>query len=148
MPKLDLTLPEDALSTDARESLPGRMLEAMLRWEGAPDTAFFRSISWVHVHKLPADAMHTGDGVAPPHAVIDVTIPDGALSERRKAGLVEDLTKLVLEATGWGDDAALRVWVVVHEIPDGSWAAAGEIVRFEQLREAAAREREGTEAPA
>jgi phenylpyruvate tautomerase PptA (4-oxalocrotonate tautomerase family) len=148
MPKLDLTIPADVLSDKSRQELPREMGAALLRWEGAPDTAFFRSITWAHLRELPTEAIQTPDGVAEPHAVVDVTVPDGALSERRKAGLVEEMTKLVLEATGWGDDAGMRVWVLVHEIPEGSWGAAGQIVRFEQLREAAKAEREKSEVPA
>jgi phenylpyruvate tautomerase PptA (4-oxalocrotonate tautomerase family) len=148
MPKLDLTIPADVLSDKSRQELPREMGAALLRWEGAPDTAFFRSITWAHLRELPTEAIQTPDGVAEPHAVVDVTVPDGALSERRKAGLVEEVTKLVLEATGWGDDAGMRVWVLVHEIPEGSWGAAGQIVRFEQLREAAKAEREKSEVPA
>jgi phenylpyruvate tautomerase PptA (4-oxalocrotonate tautomerase family) len=148
MPKLDLTIPADVLSDESKEELPREMGAALLRWEGAPDTAFFRSITWAHLRELPAEAIQTPDGVAEPHAVVDVTVPAGALSERRKAGLVEEMTKLVLEATGWGDDGGMRVWVLVHEVPEGSWGAAGQIVRFEQLREAAKAEREKSEAPA
>jgi phenylpyruvate tautomerase PptA (4-oxalocrotonate tautomerase family) len=74
--------------------------------------------------------------------VLDITIPAGALSERRKAGIVEDATKLVLDATGWGPEAGVRVWVLIHEVPDGNWGAAGQVVRFEQLRQAAMAERE------
>jgi phenylpyruvate tautomerase PptA (4-oxalocrotonate tautomerase family) len=145
MPKLDLTIPADVLSDESKEELPRAMGAALLRWEGAPDTVFFRSITWAHLRELPAEAIQTPDGVAEPHAVVDVTVPAGALRERRKAGLVEEMTKLVLEATGWGDDGGMRVWVLVHEIPEGSWGAAGQIVRFEQLREAAKAEREKSE---
>jgi phenylpyruvate tautomerase PptA (4-oxalocrotonate tautomerase family) len=115
---------------------------ALLHWEGAPDTEFFRSITWAHLHELPAEAIQTPDGVAEPHAMLDVTIPEGALSERRKAGIAEDATKLVLDATGWDAEAAVRVWVLIHEVPDGNWAAAGQVVRFAQLRDAAKAERE------
>ena len=142
MPKLDLTFSAGALSDDAKRELPRDLAAAMLRWEGAPDTEFFRSITWTHVRALPAEAIQTPDGVAEPHAVIDITVPSGALSERRKAGLVEDTTKLVLEATGWGPEAGIRVWTLIHEVPDGNWGAAGQVVRFEQLREAAKAERE------
>jgi phenylpyruvate tautomerase PptA (4-oxalocrotonate tautomerase family) len=148
MPKLDLTILADVLSDQSKQELPREMGAALLRWEGAPDTAFFRSITWAHLRELPPKAIQTPDGVAEPHAVVDVTVPAGALSERRKAGLVEEMTKLVLEATGWGDDGGIRVWVLVHEIPEGSWGAAGQIVRFEQLREAAKAEREKSEVPA
>ena len=148
MPKIDLTFSAGALSDEARRELPRELAAAMLRWEGAPDTEFFRSITWTHVHALPAESIQTPDGVAEPHAVVDITVPSGALSERRKAGLVEDITNVVLEATGWGADAGVRVWTLIHEVPDGNWGAAGQVVRFEQLREAAKAEREKAEAPA
>jgi phenylpyruvate tautomerase PptA (4-oxalocrotonate tautomerase family) len=40
------------------------------------------------------------------------------------------------------------VWVLIHEVPEGNWGAAGQIVRFEQLRAAAKAEREKAEAGA
>ncbi len=142
MPKLDLTISADALSDQAQQELAKELGATLLRWEGAPDTEFFRSITWAHVHPLPAESIQTPDGTAEPHAVIDITVPSGALSERRKAGLVEDATKVVLEATGWGPEAGVRVWTLIHEVPDGNWGAAGQIVRFDQLREAAKAERD------
>ena len=142
MPKLDLTIPAESLSAESQQELARQLGATLLHWEGAPDTEFFRSITWTHVHALPAESIQTPDGLAEPHAVVDITVPNGALSERRKAGLVEDVTKVVLEATGWGDDAGIRVWTLIHEVPDGNWGAAGQVVRFDQLREAAKAERE------
>jgi phenylpyruvate tautomerase PptA (4-oxalocrotonate tautomerase family) len=142
MPKLDLTIPADALSEEAQGELARRLGSTLLHWEGAPNTDFFRSITWAHVRALPAESIQTPDGVAEPHAVVEITVPSGALSERRKAGFVEDVTKVVLEATGWGADAGVRVWTLIHEVPDGNWGAGGQVVRFEQLREAAQAERE------
>lgn len=148
MPKLDVTIPAGALSDQAREQLPEKLGATLLHWEGAPDTDFFRSITWTHLVELPPEAIRTPDGEAEPHVVVDVSVPQGALSERRKAGLVEGITDDVLEATGWGDDAALRVWVLINEVPEGNWGAGKQIIRFEQLKEAAKAEREKAEAPA
>jgi len=148
MPKLDLTITEEALSADARAELARELGAALLRAERAPDTEFFRSITWAHVHALPAEAIQTPDGEAEPHAVLDITVPAGALSERRKAELAESANKLVLDATGWDGDAARRVWVIVHEVPDGNWGAGGQIIQFGQLREAAKAEAAKAEAPA
>jgi phenylpyruvate tautomerase PptA (4-oxalocrotonate tautomerase family) len=142
MPKLDLTIPTEVLSEESKSELLRKLGATLLHWEGAPDTEFFRSITWTHLHELPAEAIQTPDGTAEPHAVLDITIPAGALSERRKAGIVEDATKLVLAAAGWGTEAGVRVWVLIHEVPDGNWGAAGQVVRFEQLRQAAMAERE------
>ncbi len=52
-------------------------------------------------------------------------MPQGALSERRKGGLVQDATQTVLSAAGLAPDDALRVWVLVYEQPDGTWGAGG-----------------------
>jgi phenylpyruvate tautomerase PptA (4-oxalocrotonate tautomerase family) len=142
MPKLELTIPAESLSEEARDQLARDLGATLLRWEGAPDTGFFRSITWAHVHALPASSMQTPDGVADPHAVIEISVPDGALSERRKAGLVEETTKLVLAATGWDPEASWRVWILIRDVPDGNWGAGGNIIRFSQLREAARAERE------
>ena len=146
MPRLDLTLPSDILSDETKQQLARDLCAILLRAEGAPDTEFFRSITWAHIHELPAEAIQTPDGVAEPHVVVDVTVPAGALSERRKGVLVQEATKRVLEATGWGPEAGVRVWTLIHEVPEGSWGAAGQIVHFEQLRAAAKaeREKEGT----
>jgi phenylpyruvate tautomerase PptA (4-oxalocrotonate tautomerase family) len=142
MPKLELTIPADSLSDDAQQELARDLGAALLRWEGAPDTEFFRSITWAHVHALQPELMQTPDGVADPHAVIEISVPEGALSERRKAGLVEDTTKLVLEATGWDPEASWRVWTLIRDFPEGNWGAGGQVVHFQQLREAAKAERE------
>ena len=64
MPKLDVTITEGQLSDEARRELPEQLAAALLRWEGAPDTEFFRSIAWAHLHELPAAAIRTPDGEA------------------------------------------------------------------------------------
>jgi phenylpyruvate tautomerase PptA (4-oxalocrotonate tautomerase family) len=142
MPRLDLTITADTLTEERKPELIRELGAALLHWEGAPDTDFFRSITWTHLHELPAEAIQAPDGVAEPHAILDITVPAGALSERRKAGIVEDATKLILDAAGWGAEAGVRVWVLIHDVPDGNWGAAGQVVRFEQLRDAAKAERE------
>ena len=142
MPKLELTIPVDSLSEEAQAELARDLGAALLRAEGAPNTDFFRSITWAHVHALPASSMQTPDGTADPHAVIEISVPDGALSERRKAGLVEETTRLVLEATGWDPAASWRVWTLIRDVPEGNWGAGGQIVHFQELREAAKAESE------
>lgn len=149
MPKVDLTYSAGALSPEAKSELPAKLAATLLKWENAPDTEFFRSISWTHVHELAADATHDANGPdAPAHFVIDVTTPQGALSDRRRAELAKEMTEQVLEAAGLTAEDAIRVWVLMHEVPEGSWGAAGGIVQFEQLREAAKAERASAPTPA
>jgi len=149
VPLIDLTMPAGTLDAERRGALVQRLGETLLRWEGAPDTDFFKSIMWVHVHELGGEAINAaGVPVSEPHFRLDVTVPEGALSDRRKEGAVSELTQAVLEAAELDDSAAIRVWVLIHEVPDGNWGGAGQVVRFAQLREMAQREREQDAVPA
>jgi hypothetical protein len=32
-----------------------------------------------------------------------------------------------------GDEAAFRVWVFIHEVPDGHWGGAGRVFRLRDI---------------
>lgn len=132
MPMIRLTAPAGALTDQGRESVQRDLAAVLLRWEGAPDTAFFRAQAWSYLVELPPGAQSTAEDEAP-RFLVEVTVPQGALSERRRAGLVEEVTKTVLSAAGLAAEEALRVWVLVHEQPDGTWGAGGGVVRHADL---------------
>ncbi len=147
MPMIDLTYPEGALPAVQRQALVEELTTVLLRAERAPDTDFFRSVTWVYVHELPADTvMAAGRPVSEPTFRVEVRVPEGALSQRRKQELVAEATRAVLEAAGLEEAEAMRVWVLIAEVPEGNWGAAGNVVAFEQLRAAAAQQRETAEA--
>jgi phenylpyruvate tautomerase PptA (4-oxalocrotonate tautomerase family) len=149
VPLIDLTMPAGTLDAEVRQDLVRTLGSTLLRWEGAPETEFFQSIMWVHVHELPGEAINAaGVPVVEPHFRLDVTVPEGALSDRRKEGAVKELTEAVLQAAELDDSAAIRVWVLIHEVPEGNWGGAGQVVRFAQLTELAGQERERAAAPA
>lgn len=141
MPMIQLFAPAGALTPAGRETIQKTLATALLRWEGAPDTAFFRALAWTYLHELPAGAQATAED-GEPRFRVEVTVPHGALSERRKAGLVAAATTAVLDAAGLTADDGLRVWVLIHEQPDGTWGAGGEIVRFADLVKLAADQKE------
>jgi phenylpyruvate tautomerase PptA (4-oxalocrotonate tautomerase family) len=150
MPMIEVTAPTGAIASESREELLDELAGRLLHWEGAPDTEFFREISWVYFNELPADGLYVGGrpGGAP-RVRVEITTPEGALSQRRRAGLVADVHSAVARAMGvTAEEAGLRVWVLCREIAEGSWGAAGAIVEFSKLREAAQAQREGREAPA
>ncbi|MFE5912277.1 4-oxalocrotonate tautomerase family protein [Streptomyces wedmorensis] len=132
MPMIRLTVPTGALTDQGRATIQRDLAAVLLRWEGAPDTAFFRAQAWSYLTELPAGAQKTAEDDAP-RFLVEVTVPQGALSERRKAGLVEEATASVLSAAGLSPDQALRVWVLVHEQPEGTWGAGGSVVRHADL---------------
>ncbi|GAA3831106.1 4-oxalocrotonate tautomerase family protein [Streptomyces phyllanthi] len=132
MPMIRLTVPSGSLTEEGRKGIQRELATMLLRWEGAPDTALFRSLAWSYLIELPEGAQSTIEDDAP-RFLVEVTVPQGALSERRKAGVVQDMTKAVLDAAGLSQDDALRVWVLVHEQPDGTWGAGGSVMRYADL---------------
>lgn len=141
MPMIELTVPAGTLTPEGRESVQRELAAVLLRWEGAPDTEFFRAQAWSYLHELPAGAQVTAEDDAPRFRV-DVTVPQGAVSDRRKAGLVKDATETVLRAAGLTEADALRVWVLIHEQAEGTWGAGGGIVRYAELVALAQQSRE------
>jgi phenylpyruvate tautomerase PptA (4-oxalocrotonate tautomerase family) len=150
MPMIEVTAPAGAIAPDARVELLDELAGTLLQWEGAPDTEFFREITWVYFNELPADGLYVGGRPGgSPRVRVDITTPEGAFSQRRRAGLVADVHAAVARAMGvTPEEAGLRVWVLCREIAEGSWGAGGAIVEFEKLREASKAERERAEAGA
>ena len=147
MPLIDLTYPQGTFTPDQRQELADELTTILLRAERAPDTEFFRSVTWINVHELPEGTVLTaGRPVEEPIFRVDVTTPEGALSDRRRQEAVAAMTTAILGAAGLDEDQALRVFVLCHEVAEGSWGAGGQVIQFAQLRAAAAAEREKAEA--
>jgi phenylpyruvate tautomerase PptA (4-oxalocrotonate tautomerase family) len=148
MPMIDFTFPAGALDAETKAGLVEELATTLLRAERAPDTEFFRSITWVYAHEVPADALFVGGRPGgEPRFRIEVKIPEGALSDRRKAELVAGFNEVVSRAAGLSEEDGLRVWTLINEVTDGNWGAAGQVIRFAQLVEMAKGEREKTDAP-
>ena len=149
MPMLELTYPKGSLTPDAREELLEALATNMLAAEKAPDTEFFRSITWVYANEIDPDAIAVGGRPGgEPRFRVQVTVPEGALSDRRKGILVDSFNQAVLQATGLPESEGLRVWTIINEVTDGNWGAGGQQIRYKELVELAAGEREKEGAPA
>src|SRR5687768_9399654 len=121
MPMLELTYPKGAIAPDARAELLEELATKMLAAEKAPDTEFFRSITWVYANEIDPDSIAVGGRPgAEPRFRIQVTVPEGALSDRRRGILVESFNEAVLRATGLPETEGLRVWTIINEVTDGN----------------------------
>ena len=149
MPMIELTIPAGAIDAEGRAALADELAGKLLAREGAPDTDFFRANTWVYVNEVGEDQLlvggrEGGDG----RFKVEITTPQGALSQRRREGIVADAHAAVSRAAGLSEEEGYRVWVLCREIDEGSWGAGGQVIQFEQLRAAAKAEREKADAPA
>jgi phenylpyruvate tautomerase PptA (4-oxalocrotonate tautomerase family) len=143
MPMIDFTLPQGTFSEEALDSLSDSLMRALLRAERAPEEAATRgSIAWFFVHDLPPARMYGGgrrlDGGRTAFR-LDISVPEGALSPRRKNEFVAEATRLIIEATGGAPDdpaAASRIWVLFREVAEGSWGAGGRVLGIEEIAQA------------
>jgi len=62
--------------------------------------------------------------------LVHVTVPEGSLSDARKQLMVEKVTEATLEAEGLPSNERTRMltWVIINEVKDGNWGAAGGVV--------------------
>jgi 4-oxalocrotonate tautomerase len=65
--------------------------------------------------------------------LINIRVPEGSLSQRKKDRMIELVTDAVVEAEGVGDAVRPITWVIIEEVKDGNWGANGRAVRLEDL---------------
>jgi 4-oxalocrotonate tautomerase len=65
--------------------------------------------------------------------LVNIRVPEGSLSQEKKERMIELVTDAVVEAEGYGDAVRPITWVIIDEVKDGSWGAAGNAVRLEDL---------------
>ncbi|SPE99788.1 hypothetical protein SMA5143A_0497 [Streptomyces sp. MA5143a] len=60
MPMIRLTVPTGALTKEGRATVRRDLGAVLPRWEGAPDTAFFRAQAWSYPHPGAGNAEQAG----------------------------------------------------------------------------------------
>jgi 4-oxalocrotonate tautomerase len=78
--------------------------------------------------------------------LVNIRVPEGSLSQEKKERMIELVTDAVVEAEGLGDAVRPITWVIIDEVKDGSWGAAGQAVRLEDLAKLVKGGRETVEA--
>jgi phenylpyruvate tautomerase PptA (4-oxalocrotonate tautomerase family) len=134
MPMIELIVPEGAVPEDEKTPLMNDLTGILLRAERAPDTDITRAISWGYLYERPAARVFQGGqpvSAEEPTFRLKVTVPEGALNDKGKAELVAAAHERILQVAG--EDAALRVWVMIDEVTDGNWGGAGRIFRYQDI---------------
>lgn len=137
MPILELTYPTEAVGPDVvLQTLAWELTTIVLRAEKAPDTESARLMTLVHFHELPAARTYTAGVQAKDAAfVLRVTVPQGAVSLRRRQRLIAEATEAIRAATS---AAPARVIVLISEVTDGFLGLDGTAVSLPELARMAA----------
>lgn len=134
MPRLELRVPADTLTDEQQSQLTEELTDTMLEVEGAsPDNDMARSITWVFIDEYEPEAWTIG-GNETTNLAFDatVTVPEGSLDQEGKERMVEAVTD-VLSNVDVSNFDLMKTWVIINEVPDGNWGAAGAIFRYEDI---------------
>lgn len=65
--------------------------------------------------------------------LVTVSVHAGQLDDAQKARMISLVTDAVVEGEGFGAASRASTWVVIQEIPAGSFGVAGSQVRLEDF---------------
>ena len=128
MPLVEVIHPEGAFTPKARQDLLGKLSTICLRWEGIEDNETSQSIAWAYLDARPADSISAA-GLPLTQQIYraNVQVMVGFMDYERIEGMVADVTEAILEADGTAGTGAARVYVIVSEVPSGTWGVDGKV---------------------
>jgi phenylpyruvate tautomerase PptA (4-oxalocrotonate tautomerase family) len=131
---LEILLPSDALTADAEDELLASLTDVLVKLEGAdPSNIHARDSVWIFVHR-PEKVFVGGEAANPPRYRVTLAIPEGHYDDLRCAAAVKEVTERILIAEeGFYRRDPSRICVMITEIRDGTWGAAGRIVRLSDI---------------
>lgn len=133
MPMVQLTHVKGSLTEAQKADLSERMTHVLLEIEGGADTPAGRSIAWVLFNEVEAATWAVGGRFDDTHVgpggkfLIQVTVPEGSMDQARKSAVHKAVNDAVLHVTGTpaGEGAGRSAWVIIREVTEGHWGAAG-----------------------
>lgn len=139
MPVVRLSYPKGALTQTQKAMLAAELTEIVLDAEVDAITEPGRRVTVVQFQEAAADDWAVGGelrsaapGIAASHFIVDVIVLQGLLEGERRTATHRRITEAFQHAFAGVANAdpllALRVWVLVHEVREGSWGAAGTTV--------------------
>lgn len=145
MPVIDITIPEGALSAEAKQKLPETIGRIAIGYEGLSGSRFAEAFTWVYVHELPATHVTQVSGPPPkPIYRLVFTTLTTLLDDERKKRLGTDVARAIyeLEGSAWdAQEAYNRVWTFFDDVRQGDWIVGAQVNSIATLRAAVEKER-------
>jgi phenylpyruvate tautomerase PptA (4-oxalocrotonate tautomerase family) len=140
VPIMKVTYQSGSMSDAQRAALAGRLTDLMLQMEGGADTFGGRSFAWVIYDEIKqgdwwAGGRANAEYVAPPGKfLIDVRIPEGYMNTIHKQEVQSGVNNALMDVLG-ADGAKVggSTQVVIHDVTEGNWAAAGRTISLANI---------------
>lgn len=134
MPVVRVSHPQGALTRAQKQQLSSELTEVVLDAEVDAVTDNGRMVTVIQFLEAAADDWAVGGVLrsameSPPnHFIVDVIVLQGLLEGERRRATHRRIAEAFERACGGSEGdpmLALRVWVLIHEVREGSWGAAG-----------------------
>ncbi len=140
MPIMTVRYGAGDLDKATKADLAKKLTGVMIRMEGGANTAGGRAFAWVFFDELAGGDWwaggETGGGfISPPgRFLVHVSIPEGYMNASHKSEVHAWVTEAILGATSAsGQEAGNSVQVIIDEIPEGNWGAAGRTISLASI---------------
>jgi len=128
MPLVEVIHPEGAFSADAKKTLLKNLSATCLRWEGVEVNDTTQSVAWVYLDARPRESMSAGGRPLTQNIYrVNVSVMVGFMDYERIDGMVKEITEAILKADGTDGTGAPRVFVIINEVPSGTWGVDGRV---------------------
>jgi phenylpyruvate tautomerase PptA (4-oxalocrotonate tautomerase family) len=128
MPLVEVIHPEGSFDAATRKDLLSKLSSICLRWEGIEVTDSSQSIAWVYLDERPADSISAGGKPLSQNVyLVNVRVMVGFMDYERIEGMAAEVTQAILEADGTAGTGDPRVFVILEEVPSGTWAVDGKV---------------------
>jgi phenylpyruvate tautomerase PptA (4-oxalocrotonate tautomerase family) len=135
MPIMNVCYSAGDLDETSKANVATKLTDVMIRMEGGANTRGGRAFAWVLFNELAHGDWwaggETGNSyVSPPgRFLVHVSIPEGYMNAGHKSEVHAWVTEAILDATGAdGQNAGQSIQVIVDEVLEGNWAAAGRTI--------------------
>lgn len=134
MPLVRITYPAGAMPRAQKAQLAAALTEIVLDAEVDAVTDSGRMVTVVQFQESPADDWAVGgtlrtDAAKPvDHFIVDVIVLEALLEGERRSAVHRRVTEAFQRAFPGDPMLPLRVWVLIHEVREGGWGAAGRTV--------------------
>jgi phenylpyruvate tautomerase PptA (4-oxalocrotonate tautomerase family) len=140
LPNIFVKLPKDSFPAQHRETLVRLLNDAAANAEQIPEDAKKRFLCWVVVDEVAPGYWACG-GIDMTAQVVPcvamIYLPAGVLDAAARSRYVSLVHDAFRQAFPSADPRHLTTSVIVHDVPDGSWGANGEIWRLPEFADAA-----------
>ena len=135
MPLVRVTCPSGALLPDQKRALAESLTQIVLDAEVDAVTEAGRMVTIIHFNEVEHDNWAVGGKLSaaasggPNHFIVDLVVLEGLLEGERRSDVHRRVTAAFQDAFTTPEPMLpLRVWVLVHEVREGSWGAGGQTI--------------------